>query len=184
MKIIAIVGSPRHGGNTDTLVDHIIAGAQNAGATVTKYFLHDMNIRPCQGCNGCRPEVEKPCVIQDDMQLIHRHLRDCDAVILGTPIYAFAPSAQLTIFLNRGYALGGDGPRKSVRTALALAYGNPDPLASGAINAYRIIRECTNWSGGVFVGLVHTSSGKLAHDQTRPQILSQAEALGRSLATP
>ena len=31
MKILALIGSPRKGGNTDTLVDQILKGSKNSG---------------------------------------------------------------------------------------------------------------------------------------------------------
>jgi len=199
MKIVAIVGSPRHGGNTDILVDHMIAGAKRAGASVTKYFLNDMHLRPCQGCDGCRPDVEQPCVIDDDMQAIHRDLRHCHALILGSPIYWFGLSAQFAIFLDRWYALGGstslttlspskggdgDHALKGIRAALALAYADADPFVSGALNAYCTVRDSLNWLKGTLVGCVYASAGDPGEVRSQPEILSQAEALGEKLASP
>jgi NAD(P)H-dependent FMN reductase len=186
MKIVAIVGSPRHGGNTDILVHHMIAGAEKAGASVTKYFLNDMHLTPCQGCDGCRPDVEQPCVIDDDMQAIHRDLRHCHALILGSPIYWFGLSAQFAIFLDRWYALGGDGDHalKGIRAALALAYADADPFVSGALNAYCTVRDSLNWLKGTLVGCVYASAGNPGEVLSQPEILSQAQALGEKLASP
>ncbi len=36
MKILALIGSPRKGGNTDLLVDQILRGSESKGASVEK----------------------------------------------------------------------------------------------------------------------------------------------------
>ncbi|MCY3412832.1 MAG: flavodoxin family protein [Candidatus Heimdallarchaeota archaeon] len=65
IKVLGIVGSPRKGGNTDLLVDEILAGSSEAGAIITKIHLNDLNIAPCQACYHCRDYGEYKN--QDDM---------------------------------------------------------------------------------------------------------------------
>ena len=54
-RVIGFVGSPRKHGNTDILVDEILAGAKEAGATVEKVMLDELEIGPCKACYACRP---------------------------------------------------------------------------------------------------------------------------------
>ena len=72
--VLAIMGSPRKGGNTDIMVDEIIAGAKEAGATVEKLMIGDLNIEPCEACAACRTTGE--CIKQDDMKVILEKLKD------------------------------------------------------------------------------------------------------------
>ncbi len=45
MKIMAIVGSPRKGGNTDLLIDKVIEGAESAGnVEAEKIYIYNSNI--------------------------------------------------------------------------------------------------------------------------------------------
>ena len=46
MNLVALMGSPRKGGNTDLLTDALIEGAASEGAACEKVFLDDLNIRP------------------------------------------------------------------------------------------------------------------------------------------
>ena len=46
MKVIALIGSPRKGGNTDTLAEEFLRGAREAGAETEKVYLDDFRIRP------------------------------------------------------------------------------------------------------------------------------------------
>ena len=85
MKVLAIVGSPRKGGNTDTLIDRFIEGARSQNAEVEKIYLRDLDINCCQGGFTC--EVAGRCVIPDDMGQLATKIRAANGVILGTPVY-------------------------------------------------------------------------------------------------
>ena len=65
MRVLGIVGSPRIGGNTDILVDEILSGAREAGASTEKIILNNLNIKPCQACNNCYKTGQ--CSQKDDM---------------------------------------------------------------------------------------------------------------------
>jgi NAD(P)H-dependent FMN reductase len=183
MTIVAIVGSPREGGNTDLLVKHIIQGAQEKGANVIRFFLHDLDLRPCGACEGCRGHTDDRCIIEDDMQEIHAQLRACDGLIIGTPIYWFNMSAQTKIFMDRWYALGGPEGHalKGKRVALALAYADPDPFVSGAANAHRIFQDACRWVQAPLVGTVYGTAGEKGEIAQNTALLEQAVELGRKL---
>ena len=99
MKIIGLVGSPRKGGNTDTMVDCILEGAKSKKAEVEKVYLQDLDIRPCQGAFSC--EARKRCVLPDDMQPLYETLQQADGIVIGTPIYVGNVSEPLVNILDR-----------------------------------------------------------------------------------
>ena len=43
-KVVGIVGSPRKGMNTDTLVTEVLKGAQSVGAGTEKIYLNDLGL--------------------------------------------------------------------------------------------------------------------------------------------
>ena len=65
MHVLGIVGSPRIGGNTEVLIDEVLAGAEEAGASTEKVNLNKMEINPCQACNSCYKTGH--CMQKDDM---------------------------------------------------------------------------------------------------------------------
>ncbi len=103
MKIIAFAGSPRIGGNSDLLLDQVIAGATDAGAEVEKVYLNKLNIKACQACDGCRRPGASGCVVRDDMQALYDKLLSADIWVLASPIYWWGPSAQLKLMVDRWY---------------------------------------------------------------------------------
>ena len=99
MKVIAFNGSPRKGGNTQTLLAEAVRGAREQGAEVTVYDLNWMNIKPCQNCGSC--DKTGQCVMLDDMQTIHQDIRTMDRIIVASPIFFFGLSAQTKAMVDR-----------------------------------------------------------------------------------
>jgi multimeric flavodoxin WrbA len=99
VRILAFNGSPRKGGNSQTLLEEAIRGAKEQGADVTVYNLNTLNLKPCQHCGEC--DNTGICVIKDDMQAIHQEIRTTDRIILASPIFFFSVSAQAKIVIDR-----------------------------------------------------------------------------------
>lgn len=102
MKVVGIIGSPRRGGNTETLVERVIAGAATAGAETRVFRLNEMNIRGCQACDYCKEHDR--CRQEDDMVQIYQALLEADGVVLGSPIYMGYVTAQTKLFMDRLFA--------------------------------------------------------------------------------
>jgi multimeric flavodoxin WrbA len=99
IQIIAFLGSPRRGGNTDILLDYALEGAEEAGASFEKLALNELSMSPCQGCESCHETGI--CRIEDDFQEVYRRLRDNSLFILGSPVYFSGVSAQVKIMIDR-----------------------------------------------------------------------------------
>ena len=107
MNVLAIVGSPRKGKATDTLVDRAIEGARSRSpdCSVKKINLIDYDIRHCRNCLACRDAVTEepvsPCVIRDDMDALVEELLRSDSLIFGTPVHMGFATAIMMAFLER-----------------------------------------------------------------------------------
>ena len=90
MNFLAIVGSPRKGKATDTLVDRAIEGVKfkTPNCNIKKLHLIDHDIQFCKNCLACRDsKTKKPvakCSIQDDMDYIREDVLKSDFLIFGT----------------------------------------------------------------------------------------------------
>ena len=104
-RIVILNGSPRRNGNTSTLVKAFTEGAESAGNTVTELFLDGMDINGCKGCFGGHSSKECPCVQKDDMAQIYPAVKQCDMVVLATPLYYWNMSGQLRTAIDRLFAL-------------------------------------------------------------------------------
>jgi multimeric flavodoxin WrbA len=99
MKITAFLGSPRKDGNTDILLKETIRGIEDSGHEVRLFELNAMDIMPCQDCGECNETGE--CVYNDDMDEVYNAIRFSDRIILASPIFFFALSAQSKCMIDR-----------------------------------------------------------------------------------
>lgn len=98
-KVLVISSSPRRGGNSDTLCDRFVAGANEAGNTAEKIFLKDKKIGACNGCGACN--AKRGCSQRDDMADILPQLINADVVVMATPVYFYTMCGQMKTFIDR-----------------------------------------------------------------------------------
>ena len=130
-KIMILNGAARKNGNTAALVKAFKEGALKAGNEVLEFYLQDMSIHGCLGCNGCSEASQgtlNPCVQKDDMAEINECFVSSDIVVFASPLYFWTITGTLKIVSDRLYAqlksLGYGGfPRKSV---LLMTAGSSD----------------------------------------------------------
>jgi multimeric flavodoxin WrbA len=182
MKILILKGSPRPNGNSSTLADQVAAGARQAGAEVESFSLHELDLRPCDGCDFCLETGV--CVIKDDMQALYPKILAADALVLASPIYWFTYSAQLKLCIDRWYALWNDKPEsfKGKLIGIVLTYGDSDVYTSGAINAIHTLETMVRYLKAEIGGWVYGSLSEVGDAQKHPELMQQAFALGEKLA--
>lgn len=99
-KVLILSGSPRRGGNSDTLCDRFMEGAAEAGHDVEKYFISAHNIGYCSACYYCRSH-EGRCCKNDDMNDLMPKILDADVLVFSSPVYMYSVSAQLKAVFDR-----------------------------------------------------------------------------------
>ncbi len=100
MKIMAIAGSSRgEKGNTASLLNLVLDGAQNRGAKTETIHLSGGQVQPCRACDFCHKKGY--CAQKDEFYDIRDKILDADALVLASPNYIFSVSAQLKAFLDR-----------------------------------------------------------------------------------
>jgi multimeric flavodoxin WrbA len=99
MNVIAFMGSPREGGNTELLLKEALKGIEVSGFNGCVFTLNTMSIMPCQNCGGC--DETGICIYEDDMTQVYEAIRACDRIILASPIFFSALSAQTKMMIDR-----------------------------------------------------------------------------------
>ena len=102
-KILVLAGSPRRGGNSDTLAEAFAEQAKKNGNQVDIVYITKHPVNGCLACDGCR-NGKFPCVQKDGMQEIYPLLEKADAVVFATPLYYFGFPAQIKAVIDRLYA--------------------------------------------------------------------------------
>jgi multimeric flavodoxin WrbA len=103
MRVLAIAGSPRKGGNTDTLLKRFVEGTASRGAETKTISVCDLKISGCMHCDACL--VKGICKVQDDMQLIYREMEAADRIVLASPLQFMSVTAQMKAMIDRCQAL-------------------------------------------------------------------------------
>ena len=100
IKILAIAGSPRRHGNSETLLDWVLGSmVEDPDVTIEKIALSEANIHPCNGCNAC--EKLNKCVQRDGMDVLHDKLLEADCIILSSPIFCMGIASQPKALIDR-----------------------------------------------------------------------------------
>lgn len=99
-KMVTLVGSPRRNGNTADMAHILQTNLTPAYLEQVYVQLSDFEIKPCSDCRGCL-KGRLDCTVRDDLQPIYRHLEAADLLVFATPIYWFAPTAQMKAVIDR-----------------------------------------------------------------------------------
>ncbi len=100
IKVLAFAGSPRRNGNSETLLDWVLAAmGQDPAVVIEKIALTEAGINPCKGCNACQ-KLNK-CVQRDGMDSVHDKIIAADVIILSTPIFCMGIAAQAKMLIDR-----------------------------------------------------------------------------------
>ena len=177
MKILVLTGSPRKGGNSSTLADNFIKGAEESGHHVERFDAAFINVHPCIACNACGMNGE--CVFKDDFEFVRKHIVDADVVVFATPMYYFGFSAQLKTVIDRFYAINGQIHRPK-KAALLMTYANT--AASEAEPIKKHYETLLNYLGWQDVGQVIASGIWPVGAVNNTDYPQQAYELGKNLA--
>jgi multimeric flavodoxin WrbA len=100
IKVLAFAGSPRRGGNSETLLDWVLdAMKKEEDVEIEKIPLTEANVNPCRGCNAC--EVLNKCVQRDGMDILHDKIIEADCIVLAAPIYCMGICSQAKALIDR-----------------------------------------------------------------------------------
>ena len=99
MKIVVLKSSFHKTGASNTLAQHFINGASEAGHTVVTFDLPRMNIRCCKGCY-CGVDIQH-CIMKDDFYEIENALTDAGMIVYVTPVYYYLMAAPLKTVIDR-----------------------------------------------------------------------------------
>ena len=169
MKIAILNGSPRKE-NTAAMIEAFREGAEEAGHEVEVLHVGKMKINGCLACEYCHTKGEGKCIQKDDLEKIMPAYLESDMVVFASPIYYFAPTAQLEAAWQRVYCIGK--PAKTTKAALLLSSG------SGAYDA--AIAQYKAFTG--YVGIQDMGVCNATGDENKSEAkLAEIKAFAKTL---
>ena len=182
MKIIALLGSPRKGGNTETLVDAFAEGAKSKGAVVEKVRLNTLRIRGCQACLSCHKEGK--CAQKDDMQNVYEKLLDADVWLFASPVYWWGPTAQLKAAIDRMYSFAfGDNPGVIEGKQAVFITACADEIEVATPHLLGMVKECVAYLKMKLAGEIAVKAWKKVEAAQNTVALKKARQLGARIAS-
>jgi len=189
MKILALQGSPRPGGNTQAVLDVVLDEACRAGAQTEVIHISQAKIASgCMECSACQDQPDEPgCAIDDGMQVVLRKALDADVILWATPVFCWSPSWLTKMAMDRFYCMfkfGDDGTHSLLRgrkmAAIITAGGDEGDGADLVKQTFRRLAEFSEcgWLGALVAGNVTNREAILA-DQ---ELMGLARRFGKRLA--
>ncbi|MDF1552268.1 MAG: flavodoxin family protein [Deferrisomatales bacterium] len=189
MKLLGLSAGRKNGNGEILLKEALMAAQAVDGVDVEIVRLHDLEINPCTGCEGCTQSLSKggtgECVRwpKDDALWLRSQFDACDGLIMSAPCFVIRPSGWFCTMNDRflGFSprfLMGVFQRKK-RVGAAIASGGSDwtqfmltqmmpPFFM--LNIKVIDQFQAHWVG------------RPGHVLLKDQYLQRAAALGRNVA--
>jgi len=182
MYALAINGSPRKGGNTEFMLKEVLAELNDAGWETEFERVGGTAIRGCIACQKCFENQDNECSVKKDkFNAIFAKMLKADAMILGSPTYFAAVSADLKALVERAgyvaYANGHAFAGKIGAAVVAVRRGGATHAFDTINHVFQmsqmIIPGSTYWNMGIGLG-----KGEVSEDQ---EGIANMRHLGKSI---
>lgn len=99
MKVILINGSPNAKGCTYTALEKVSKTLKSEGIETEIIHVGHKDIRGCIGCRQCKTKGK--CVFNDIVNDIAPKFKECDGIVIGSPVYFASANGTLVSFIDR-----------------------------------------------------------------------------------
>jgi multimeric flavodoxin WrbA len=176
-KVLILSGSPRKGGNSDTLADQFLKGAVEAGNSVEKIFVSGKKIGYCHGCYFCR-DHNGECAIKDDMAEVLQKMIDADVIVLASPVYFYSICAQLKTVIDRTVARWLEIKNKEFYYIMTAAE-DTDDVMDGTLACFHGAEAC--YEGSVTKGIIYGKGVYERGEILNHPAMNEAYLMGKSI---
>jgi len=157
MYALAVNGSPRKGGNTELMLKEVLGELASCGWETEFAVVGGTAIRGCIACSKCFKSKDGECSVKNDgFNEIFSKMLKADAMILGSPTYFAAVSADLKALIERaGYVALANGSAFSGKIGAAVVAVR----RGGATHAFDTINHMFQMSRMIVPGSTYWNMG-------------------------
>lgn len=145
MKVVAINGSARRGGNTAILLNHVLAELKKEGIETELVELAGQKIHGCLACRKCSSKKNRRCSQEDDYgNYCIEKMAAADGVLLGSPTYVADVSTEIKALIDRACMVSGANGgmfRRKVGAAVVAVRRGGAVHAFDSLNHFFLISE-------------------------------------------
>ncbi|MEG0528619.1 MAG: flavodoxin family protein [Longicatena sp.] len=99
MKVLLINGSPNLKGCTYTALEEVSKTLNQEGIETEIIHVGNKDIRGCIGCRKCKTSGQ--CVFNDLVNEVAVKFKECDGIVIGSPVYFASANGTLVSFIDR-----------------------------------------------------------------------------------
>lgn len=119
MKVLMINGSPHANGNTALALKEMQTVFEAEGVEVEVVHVGQLTIKGCTGCAACF-KLGK-CVMDDIVCEISEKFKECDGMVIASPVYYASANGTLISLLDRLFYSSRFDKRMKVGASVAVA---------------------------------------------------------------
>ena len=177
MKALLINGSPHAAGCTYTALSEVQKTLEQEGVETELIQIGNRDVRGCIGCGKCG-QLGK-CVFDDVVNEIAPKFAECDALVVGSPVYYASPNGTIVSFLDRLFYSSSADKTMKVGAAVVSCRRGGNTATFDMLNKYFSI------SG---MAIATSQYWNMVHGNTAEEVLQDLEGLqtmrtlGRNMA--
>lgn len=177
MKVLIINGSPRKDSNTALVLKEMIDVFHYEGIETAELDLGTADIRGCIACMKCREKGK--CVFDDLVNVAADKLKECDGLVVGTPVYYASANGTVVSFMDRLFYSSPYDKTMKVGAAISVARRGGQTTTFDMLNKYFTISGMPVASGQYWNGVHGAVPGQAEEDAEGMQ---QARTLARNMS--
>ncbi|MBS5521078.1 MAG: flavodoxin family protein [Clostridiales bacterium] len=177
MNVILINGSPHANGCTFTALNEVAKTLNNEGIATEMIHVGNKVVRGCIACRKCKTTGK--CVFDDIVNEAAPKFKDCDGIVIGSPVYFASANGTLVSFIDRlFYSMAADKSMKVGASVVSCRRGG-NTATFDELNKYFTISN---------MPVVSSQYWNMVHGNTPEEVAQDAEGLqtmrmlGRNMA--
>lgn len=183
MKVLAINGSARKGGNTALLLNLVLDEIRAEGIDTELFELSGKKIQGCIACYRCFKNQNKRCAVDNDVvnECIEKML-EADGILLGSPTYFSDVSASMKALIERAgmtARANGDMFRRKVGAGVVAVRRAGATHVLSSINYFFLIGQMIIPGSSYWNLAIGREIGEVMNDQEGLQTMRN---LGKNMA--
>ena len=177
MKVLLLNGSPHKEGCTHTALAEVAAALEGEGVETELFWLGQGDTAGCRGCGACAKLGR--CVCDDAVNAAAERMRNCDGLVVGSPVHFAAASGQVTCALDRLFYSAKSALQLKPAAAVVSARRGGTTAAIDQLNKYFTISQ---------MPVVSSRYWPMVHGNTPDEVRQDLEGmavmrqLGRNMA--
>ena len=137
MKVLLVNGSPRNESCVHTALSEIADTLKVENIDSEIFWIGNQPVQGCTACFKCRSKESDGCVFKDKLycDLVEK-IKQCDALIIGSPVYYAGPAGSLCAILDRVFFSAGPYLRRKPAACVVNARRGGCSAAFDRLNKY------------------------------------------------